>query len=460
MNELEAENQKLVKAYQQLYRTSRGPLAVRNTNSLAPAAKATTESSHSYLQPTTASRARSAVKLTVSAHSEIDATQCSEIDLQYDDGQLVQKRTLENTGYLRHTRASSRRAGFWDPGKRGTGVLVTTSAYIRNSRRRNVDSNYDCCSCWGSCECYSHDSGYNTADFVADAEDSQSTCAENDSLDNEVSSIEPDTLNMRSRLGDDKFYSESPAAACNVPHKIQVRLMRSALRLAQETLWCHLRVECPSFQRYRYLEGPSEVRFGVTELDNAFSPYGKEAAKCGGPNSKGAGGIWKMHDLRNAAFHPKHLGPRKIDEHIAHAQSLAVMLHDEPRAMKIRKLRDRLQSEASKAYDEIEAFEPLANLPQARPWALHHQRLFAYNRFQLKNRPESKTPEITPVVKRATLGWMLKYCDAGEMNPDYLANLEGGMSYVQRADKRRRASFSGMSAPREVQVPSAVEHLV
>ena len=249
-------------------------------------------------------------------------------------------------------------------------------------------------------------------------------------------------LKARSRLHDEAFY-QLPASNCIIPFRVQSQVLRSALRFAQETLWSALRSHWPSLQRSLYLEGPEEVKFGREELYRGFGneDFPSEANEmCGQPRANVILRVLDVVFLRNAVCHPGHRTTREVDRLLEQAQALAVVLQDGTRAFKIRKLRDELQNEATKAYEEIEAFTGLASLPFAKEWAMHHQRFFASVRCELQwSECSGKYPEI---AIQATREWKLKHVSPGSLDPRYLANVERAKTYLRETGFGRRASVS------------------
>ena len=266
-------------------------------------------------------------------------------------------------------------------------------------------------------------------------------CSKCDWLDSINENQSSESLRARSRLSDDSFYN-TPASTCYVPFKLQGRLLRAALRLAQETLWNALREHWPHIQRSLYLEGPGEIRFGREELYQGFGneTYPSRANEmCGQPRSAIVNHVLEVVYLRNAVCHPRHQATKDLDRIIKHAQGLAVVLQDESRATKIRRLRDGLERSAAKSYEEIKAGIGIAGLPFASPWPLHHQRLFETVRFDLR---QGIGNEYCEVIKQAAREWQLKHIRPGEMDPAYLVNVEKAKSYVRTTDCGHRASVS------------------
>lgn len=249
------------------------------------------------------------------------------------------------------------------------------------------------------------------------------------------------SLKARSRLNDDTFFN-TPASKCPVSFRHQQRLLEAALRLAQETLWAALREHWPRLQRHYYLEVPEQVKFGREELSSGFGneEFPTEANEmCGQPRDTVVHRVLNVVYLRNAVCHPSYHSNQEIDNLLRYAQHLAVVLQDEKRSFKIRKLRDELQSKATEAYDEIETRVGMAALPYAKPWPLYLQRFFLEVNAEIRRGQGTEFPEF---VRQAARDWKLKYIMPGELNPDYLANVSKAKSFVRLSLSGRRASLS------------------
>ncbi|KAK5673665.1 hypothetical protein LTR17_027905 [Elasticomyces elasticus] len=89
--------------------------------------------------------------------------------------------------------------------------------------------------------------------------------------------------------------------------------------------------------------------------------------------------------------------------------------------MKLRGLRDQLQQALDLSLGEMEAFEPLAKLPHARPWPVHHQRLFqeALHAYEEKWDDNTDFDKYPLCVQRAAREWSTKSCRPVEMDPAF-----------------------------------------
>lgn len=425
LQEVEEEKQKWKTAYQQVWKSgtprSRKDSAATTTPPITDNGHARTPS---YLRPTVASKKKAATVI-VQADQRIAAIFEANRGLVYDDGKLVAvpgQTTIPN--YFRHTEVSAQQANL--AYYSNAVPLVTESRPRPRSEDEEIPEERETID------------GFFAAPESID--DNGVTCSECEAIWDAASSTADTSLNARSRLTDIQFYS-TPPSRCYIPMRVQMRLLRSALRLSQEAAWCALRRHSPENQRHLYLEGPEEVQFGTGDLERAVGTaefWSDLDARCRFRSSPmGYGSL--VTDLRNAVCHPLHRQTKEVDKFIQMAQSLAVALLDERRAFKLRKLRDHVQAEALKAHREIEDLEALATLPYARPWALHHQRLFS-SVASIVTKARSDRGEFSPVVIRAAMGWKFKYCKPSELNPDYLRNVEKAKTFVVKTSKGRRAS--------------------
>ncbi|KAI5363351.1 hypothetical protein Slin15195_G107370 [Septoria linicola] len=98
-----------------------------------------------------------------------------------------------------------------------------------------------------------------------------------------------------------------------------------------------------------------------------------------------------------------------MDHYLQSVQDLACVMRDEPRALKVRALRDELREHVNKSMAELELLEPLAHLPGSRHWAVHHEATFQWALFNV-TRPCGgdawcKEDYYHPAVLRAARAW-------------------------------------------------------
>lgn len=315
----------------------------------------------------------------------------------YNDGRLLA--SVDNTdapGFFRHTEASAARAYGW----REKGQLINLVPYPKRGLPaipEETDGDQLSPTVW--------DEGYVPRDTSPGPVYTKwIQCSKCDAFEAAEKS-----LATRSRLDDRDFYS-TPASECYIPISVQYRLCGMALRFAQQAAWHNLRRHWPKTQRMWYPEGPEEVRFGRSELEHVSisgDDYDINEHICG--RSHPIGPMVGVVDLRNRVAHPGRMTNRGLDYYLQLAQRLAVRLLDEPRALKIRKLRDTVQAEARKSLAEIEAVDLLASLPCAEElkWALHHQRMFNRLRSYDSN-------EVPPAILRAAAAWSGHFDGPGE----------------------------------------------
>ncbi|KAK3680340.1 hypothetical protein LTR37_021319 [Vermiconidia calcicola] len=415
VGELQAEVQALRERYRRSWLHTRSHRSSVSAKTVETEFSSPLSSTKSYLCPTKASASRSA---TVDEQSTgAPETPIVGKGLLYNDD----LEGIEQANFLKHTEASSRKARTQQL-NRGWGEDRNQSSRLDDAEKSwFADSHSD----------YKE----------AASEDDRRSCTKCGWIDRSAEYTSDDSLESRSRLRDDSFYSRS-ASACFVPFRLQTRLLKAALRLAQETLWTALREHWPQIQRSRYLQGPEQVKFGREELSGAFGDeeYPREANEmCGQPRGTVIHCVLDVAYLRNAVCHPGHHTPQELDRLIRRSQALAVILQDESRAFKVRKLRDQLQAETLKAFHEIKAYVGLASLPFAKSWPIYQQHFFHSMRLDTHCSWETEYPEV---VKRAAREWKLKYIRPGEMDPRYLANVEKAKLLMRVTAHGRRASVS------------------
>lgn len=243
------------------------------------------------------------------------------------------------------------------------------------------------------------------------------------------------SLAARTRLDDAGVNFQQSAAACvSIPYRTQYRLLNSACRITQDVLWHHLREHWPSKQNNHCFEGPREVKLSRSELHNLI--VGTDWC----PNEHATSylvrnAILDISDLRDTLAHPGQECLATVDALITRAQKLAVILLDEKRAMKLRKLRDELRITAEKAVAQTEETY-YGNLgpytPKGRQWALHHQRTFSGLIAAHKSKELWRHDPAPEIVKLAAWDWeVTNYGHApGELNAEYVAAMESARARV------------------------------
>ena len=199
------------------------------------------------------------------------------------------------------------------------------------------------------------------------------------------------TARCHTRLYDNEFFNR-PASHCHIPHASQMDILRSALRLTREAIW-HALDGTHAWRRHRaqyYYEGPDEVALGFTEMQVRWeAAYGDGNEKLATYRERHGlnGQVPPMYaarrviDLRNAVCHYNALSTRVIDKHLQGAQKCTIEFNDRARTLEIRRLRDRLHTEAESAYRDIgtilEQFDSEVK-KHIDFWnvARHHQRTF------------------------------------------------------------------------------------
>ena len=192
----------------------------------------------------------------------------------------------------------------------------------------------------------------------------------------------PKTLAGYFRL-DDIDFRKSAASLMTIPSRTTSRLLSSGLYTAKDIIWNAMRMHWPKMQRFYWLGGPHEVKLGRPELQSVFG--GEEMPRnhyndlCSGPDSAVNYAILRLPDLRNTVAHNNYVSLRAADSLLYDVQHLAVMLQDELRALKVRRLRGTLQVEGERAVKEIECvysimWDPVNSSCERK---LHHQQTFS-----------------------------------------------------------------------------------
>ncbi|KAK5742846.1 hypothetical protein LTR17_003094 [Elasticomyces elasticus] len=217
------------------------------------------------------------------------------------------------------------------------------------------------------------------------------------------------------------YYYCVTSTLCNLPYKYQQQVLKNALRLAQEVVWCALRHHFPEWQLRVFPESPHEVRFGREEVAADFPDFEDALRLRHDSLNSLLSSITDIVYLRNAVAHPgRHSGAR-LDNLVEKVQTLAVHVGDERRAFKIRALRDDIQGMLKRMLAEIEAFEPLAGLPYAPPWPVHHQVLLhqVASKYDSCDWSSNEWATIPPVLKRAAMVWRENSYRVGQLGPDF-----------------------------------------
>lgn len=227
----------------------------------------------------------------------------------------------------------------------------------------------------------------------------------------------------------EKGFYTTYASTVHVPFNVQSHLKRTAHRLAQEMLWCACSTYNLGVVHGSWIEGPEEVKLGWKELNDAFrnSFYLPSATGISVPDQRLHPGP-NLNELRNVVCHPRHESTIVVDSRLFAAQQYAVNVLDDGRASRVRMLRDTLQKEAEKGYDEllrhqaeVETYRLLAELPSGpysedpsplERWAVPHQRLFYDVAGAIVGQGRRKVlAKYGPVIFNAARAWNEKYLE-------------------------------------------------
>lgn len=342
----------------------------------------------SYARPTTSSKnkAANAVTVSVATRQQISDDQ----SIRYKDGRLVEE-DLSRTNLLRHTKSSA---------------------------AKTIDP---CLARWSGVLCFTRVDTWNSGPQEPPTPDSRQiavTCVQCEVLEAADTITGDESLEIRSRLKDEMFFDTDPASHCTIRFPDHIESLSKALNICRQVVYFAVQRHWPRQCHRNWPEGWYQVRFGREELESqgfgSMQYPGELSAMC--EQSRGSI-ICRMHDvvdLRNRLCHPTYFDLKSTDSLLRRAQNLAIALQDEPRAFEIRALRDVLQQKARDSLAEIEAYELLAELPGAAPWAIHHQNLF----YGLRPRQGSE-PEGPAVILRAAAAWNSRCIRPGEDNEQF-----------------------------------------
>ncbi|KAF2165897.1 hypothetical protein M409DRAFT_23629 [Zasmidium cellare ATCC 36951] len=360
----------------------------------------------SYSRPTAASARKplTVIDPVVSTKHPANSATVHGIRYYYVDGCIAeQERSGRNTGYLKHTRSSARKASHPE---RALDDGITYTTRLREDMER-----------WDSStpEPEDNDSNWGRVD-----DEPEYLRLEDGSLD-EVASLKKTT-----RLNDEDFY-KTQQGQVGIRFDHQMHSLREAFELAQDALFDAARERWPETWRRFFIAGPRSIRFGRDELYGTILGEGGSRFVHGvhiSPGYEVASSLLEVVYLRNAVAHP---GPKKtcdIDKLMAHAQRLACALQDKTRARKIRQCRDDLQEKAKASFEEIVAYEPWSRLPEQGPWQPHHQGFFTRVNARHGKTEEEIVETYGAAAMRAAAAWDLLCQDVGQDDPVYLASIE------------------------------------
>lgn len=241
-------------------------------------------------------------------------------------------------------------------------------------------------------------------------------------------------LGQRTRLHDDEFCTNKMVSELLLHPEKQHRLLCRAYRLAQAAFMHAIRRFQPKERAFYAQRGPSFMRF-----ESRIHPQGSDA---GVPDLLILRKIGNMITLRNNVSHPDSHELEWVDRFIFYAQDLTVALQDEARALRLRRLRDELQSEALK---EVKQLELLMTGLSKREWAYHQQYLcqtIARGIGRSHGLYATCEEKYGTFLVDAARAWRLQHIHGGRKREDYRLNLSRKASYLRDAGHGRRASVS------------------
>ncbi|KAK8122712.1 hypothetical protein PG984_011382 [Apiospora sp. TS-2023a] len=185
----------------------------------------------------------------------------------------------------------------------------------------------------------------------------------------------PPTLADRTRLYDREFENE-PSTHVDIESAVAFRLLTEAFDLVRNAFYDFCKEHQPGIWRRQFPGGPHEVLLEYPEIVRNLGYWHNdkvpEVEYIHVRNS-----LLRVKDLRNALAHfsPQWL-VEGYDNLIRDAQGAVVAMSDEPRAFKLRALRNELRAVAVETLDEIEELGAVCIIPCLRDWKTHHESFF------------------------------------------------------------------------------------
>lgn len=199
-----------------------------------------------------------------------------------------------------------------------------------------------------------------------------------------------------------------------LPSKFCKTMLQDAADLAAE-MWYNWGLQHqPEFMNTHAPEGPWDLLLDrSTLIDRSCGGFGERASSTFSPSRIL---FEKIPDLRNACSHfdsTENVTPTSIFRLIHPVLEFANSINDSIGAEKIKTLLKALYDEACETYDSIEKRIELTTLPDARPWAPHHLKLFKVAKEALSKEDDSGKPQphsYGPAVVRAAsnLDWHMQ----------------------------------------------------
>ncbi|KAK5165574.1 uncharacterized protein LTR77_009103 [Saxophila tyrrhenica] len=265
-------------------------------------------------------------------------------------------------------------------------------------------------------------------------------------------------LKLRSRLNDEAFF-KTAASHVPVPFDVQDRIRKQGLGVAQKALWHHTRDHWPHIQQSRWPEGPGQISFGWTDLEESLlnsSTHPNTGQQCNGFCRLVYDRAVAVSRLRNATYHFKFQETEVLEQCLKKAQELAVSLFDETRAFQIRQLRDKLQVEAMKGHSIIDERFQAGLLGDHPPWPYHLEYLFANINFNAEG--EVYYGNFSTVTKEVALAWRARtaWPGYGRFIGDRNSGYQGRRTIMSSRMMPGRPPGNPLSAPAAITAGASV----
>ncbi|KAK8061857.1 hypothetical protein PG994_008223 [Apiospora phragmitis] len=181
----------------------------------------------------------------------------------------------------------------------------------------------------------------------------------------------PPHLLERSRLGDTEFDNEASTYVRQPEFAVALRLLNEALDLAKGAFYDYCRQHQPNIWRTRFPGEPHEVLLEHPEIEDHIRQL-HNAAVTGLEYLHINSALRRVKHMRNTVCHFRPGWVKEYDRLIRYAQGVAVAVEDEPRAFRLRAMRDELRAAAAETL-EIEQLGFASISPCPRQWKPHHE---------------------------------------------------------------------------------------
>ncbi|KAK7984378.1 26S proteasome subunit RPN7 [Apiospora arundinis] len=183
-------------------------------------------------------------------------------------------------------------------------------------------------------------------------------------------------LEKATRFYDCSWENEA-ASKVIIPASIGERLLSEALELGKMAFYDFCKKNVPDLWKRRFQDSHKEVKFEYDE-NNVYECYWRFSDT---PDVNRSYLVWaldKARILRNRVAHfSGHFLVHYYDEYLQGAQAISIAVKDEPRAVKIRALRDELRAVATDTLERIENMGCASLVQVQRDWEPCHDRFFA-----------------------------------------------------------------------------------